>query len=647
MSSAADPPHRRSRSLRRAVPPAVGSAEAAADGAPDIGLLQRPGRATVPSVPAPLDLAQVPFVLASLRAPSAPGRTTGADEDPPEAESDERDADFLERLPILPPEAWQAKYELVERFGRTVTIRVEGHSRLGMPRGRDLDVLLAVLALYAEDYQAVLAGKPSRLVDGALADVSVNEILTAMGVERKERNATASRRVRQALRRFGYLKFTSTGRVFRDASADAAALVGGDPAARPRVPDRAAGGRGRAGGDVVAVEEEITHLLEYAWRLSYERSAAGELRITRLKLNARFHEHLITGWVAWIEAERYRALSSPLARRLYVLLAGEAASGRPAPWVFDLRALRAACGVLPSRYANEIKRDLVRAADELVGVGVLAAGLGATSPKKGEWLLTFEPGPALALAALLRGTSVVDLTGDRAQLAFLHYFGFEDVGARALLAASPHAVYDALCFALYVRETDPARVTRSWRGFILDRVTANRPNTGDVGFAAWAAKRLAPATEPGGAPNGRGAGRAAPGTGDPGVRAAESATGPAAPDLGATFVGEPLAVAVWATLRDLLPESATASMPDRQLIGHLVPVAITAGVLVLGTDLFVAPSTVRRVRASIAAALAEGNAPVLRVRIDQIGGGRDGGAPVLRPMLGGADEGEAGADTDG
>ena len=617
------------------------------DGVPDAGLLLRTGQAAVPAVPAPLDLAQVPFVLASLRAPGAPGRAKGEDEDPPEAESDERDADFLERLPVLPPEAWQARYELVERFGRKVTIRVEGHSRLGMPRGRDLDVFLAVLALYAEDYQAVLAGKPSRLVDGALADVSVNEILTAMGVDRKERNATASRRVRQALRRFGYLTFTSTGRVFRDVSAEAAALVGGDPNARPRVPDRGTAGRGRSAGGVLAVEEEVTHLLEYAWRLSYDRSAAGELRITRLKLNARFHEHLVTGWVAWIEADRYRALSSPLARRLYVLLAGEAASGRSAPWVFDLRALRAACGVLPSRYANEVKRDLVRAADELAGVGVLGSGLGAASPKTGEWLLTFEPGPALALAALLRGTSVVALTRDRAQLAFLHDFGFADAGARALLAASPHAVYDALCFALYVRETDPARVTRSWRGFILDRVTANRPNTGDVGFAAWAAKRLVVPASPDST--------SAAGRGETTSIAASPAPAVAPPDLGAVFTGEPLAAALWTTLRDLLPESATASMSERQLVGHLVPVAVTDGTLVLGTDLFVAPSTVRRVRTAVAAALAdlaasrsaEDGGSALRVRIEQIGGGRDGTAVVLRPMLGGADEGDAGLDGEG
>ncbi len=619
----------------------------AASGIPDVALLQRTGGAVVPNVPAPLDLAQVPFVLASLRAPALPGRSKGEDDDPPEAETDERDADFLERLPVLPVEAWQAKYELIERFGRTVTIRVEGHSRLGMPRGRDLDVFLAVLALYAEDYQAVLAGKPSRLVDGALADVSVNEILTAMGVDRKERNATASRRVRQALRRFGYLKFTSTGRVFRDASGEAAAIVGGEPGARPRVPDRAASGRGRSAGDgVVAIEEEVTHLLEYAWRLSYERSATGELRITRLKLNARFHEHLVTGWVAWIEADRYRALSSPLARRLYVLLAGEAASGRPAPWAFDLRALRAACGVLPSRYANEVKRDLVRAADELVGVGVLAAGLGATSPKKGEWVLTFEPGPALALAALLRGTSVIDLTSDRAQLAFLHYFGFDDAGARALLAASPHAAYDALCFALYVRETDPGRVTRSWRGFVLDRVAANRPNTGDVGFATWAAARLVPASDAVGAPAGNAAVRpptvVAPNV-DPEVAGAAAAA-----ELAASLPGDARAVAVWALLRDLLPEGATASMPERQLLGHLVPVSLADGMLVLGTDLFVAPSTVRRVRAAVTAALSElsaasepgpGDLPA-RVRIDQIGRARDGHQPVLRPMLGGSDDGE-------
>jgi plasmid replication initiation protein len=285
----------------------------------------------------------------------------------PRRENDERDAEALDRLPILPPAAWQTRYDIVERFGRTLTIRVEGHSRLGMPRGRDLDVLLGVLTLYAEDYQRVLGGGPSRLADGALADVSVNEILNAMGVSSDDRNGTASRRVRQALRRFGHLRFTSTGRVFRDASGEAAALLAGASGVQPRVPDRGAKHRATAAVDgraerVVAVEEEVTQLLEYTWRLSYERNPSGELRIVRLKLNERFHQHLVTGWVAWIEVERYRALSSALARRLYVFLAGEAATGRPAPWTFDLRAVRTACGMSAERFANDIKKDLTRAA---------------------------------------------------------------------------------------------------------------------------------------------------------------------------------------------------------------------------------------------------------------------------------------------
>jgi plasmid replication initiation protein len=569
----------------------------------------------------------------------------------PEQDTDERDAEALERLPVLPTEAWQARYDIVERFGRTLTVRVEGHSRLGMPRGRDLDVLLAVLALYAEDYQRVLAGHPSRLVDGGLADVSVNEILGAMGIPADDRNGTASRRVRQALRRFGHLKFTSTGRVFRDAAAEAAALAAGDPAVRPRVPDRTGGARGpRAGGGdgVVTVEEEVTHLLEYAWHLSFARSPAGELRITRLRLNPRFHEHLVTGWVAWIEADRYRALSSPLARRLYVLLAGEAATGRPAPWALDLRALRAACGMSPHRYANEIKKDLVRACAELADVGVLAEGPAVESPRKGEWTLTFEPGPALALAALLRGTSVVDLTSDRAQLAFLHYFGFEAAAARDLLAQAPHAVYDALCYALYVREVDPGRVTRSWRGFILERVAANRPNSGDVGFAAWAAKRL---TVP--------AGPAAPGGATP--DAAPARSGPrrpaqdnrAEPDVAASLARDPAAAAAWQALQDVLTPAAEGDVTERQLIRHLVPVTVAGDTLVLGTDLLFAPSTVRRVRSALATALGtlsgalasapdapggEPGARLTRVRIAHVWAGRDGTAPTLRPMLGGDDD---------
>lgn len=605
---------------------------------PDPALLRPSAPATPPSIAAPLDLAQVPFVLALQRLPSPDGGGSGRaqrggdDGDVPEAETDERDAEALERLPVLPTEAWQARYDIVERYGRTLTVRVEGHSRLGMPRGRDLDVFLAVLALYADDYQQVLAGRRSRVQEGALADVSVNEILGAMGIPADDRNGSASRRVRQALRRFGYLTFTATGRVFRDAAENAAALLGGAPQARPVVPDRAARGRPEA-RDVVTVDEEVTHLLEYRWQVSYARSPAGELRITRLKLNPRFLDHLVTGWVAWIEDDRYRALSSPLARRLYVLLAGEAATGRPAPWTFDLRALRAACGMSPHRYANEVKKDILRAADELADAGVLAVAADASSPKKGEWTITFAPGPALVLAALLRGTSVLDLTSSRAQLAFLHYFGFEDAAARALLAERPHAVYDALCFALYVRETNAGRVTRSWRGFITDRVAANRPNSGEVGYAEWAAKRLVEHTP------------APPRAPEP-VGHVE----PAFPPLlrpTATVSSDPAAAAIWLHVLAALPASATAAAVDRQFVEHLVPVAVVDEALVLGTDLLFGPSTVRRVRHALAAALADvGRATAdgdvrstpTRLRIEQVVLGRDGVTVLRQPMLGGAED---------
>ncbi|HEY0778271.1 MAG TPA: hypothetical protein VGD56_09920 [Gemmatirosa sp.] len=609
-----------------------------------------------PDVAAPLDLAQIPFILASPKVATSPlpvsnGQKLAADE-VAEADTDERDAEALERLPVLPAAAWQTRYDVIERFGRTLTVRIEGHSRLGMPRGRDLDVLLGVLTLYAEDYQRVLAGAPSRIVDGALADVSVNEILTAMGVSTEDRNGSASRRVRQALRRFGHLKFTSTGRVFRDMAGDAAALLGGAPGAQPRVPDRGvkprAPGTGRADG-VIAVEEEVTHLLEYAWRLSYERSPAGELRIVRLKLNDRFHQHLVTGWVAWIEAERYRALSSALARRLYVFLAGEAATGRAAPWTFDLRVVRTACGMSSERFANEIKKDLTRAALELTSVDVLGAPLHAASPSRGEWTLTFEPGPALALAVLLRGTSVLDLTGDRAQLAFLRYFGFDDAAARDLIAGAPSAVYDALCYALYVRETDPGRVTRSWRGFILERVTAKRPNTGDVGYAAWAAKRLAP-VEPRPTAGDPGSGPSTATAGGSRVRDVDSPEGSSPGDVASNIYEglprDPAAVVLWIAVRDALPSALTDDVLSRQLIEHLVPVDAGDRTFTLGTDLLFSRSTVTRVREGItdiarhltAERRSDDGGPIHHVRIQQVWVARAGAAPTLRSMPGGTVE---------
>jgi len=293
----------------------------------------------------------------------------------------------------------------------------------------------------------------------------------------------------------------------------------------------------------------------------------------------------------------------------------------------------------PRRYANEVKKDLVRAAEELASAGVLAGGAEAVSPKKGEWTITFEPGPALALAALMRGTSVLDLSSSRAQLAFLHYFGFDDGAARALLVDRPNAVHDALCFALYVRETEPARVTRSWRGFITDRVVANRPNSGEVGYAAWAAKRLAPAGEspPGTAPH----------------AAAPSPAPSSHPPL--VLPSDAVAAAIWEEVLGALPPSGTAAPVDRQLVGHLVPVEVAGDTLVVATDLLFAPSTVRRVRRALARALegcaSEGRgsdggsmAPT-RLRIEHVVPSRDGATIIRQSMLGGVEDGsEIGSD---
>src|SRR3712207_6178118 len=101
--------------------------------------------------------------------------------------------------------------------------------------------------------------------------------------------------------------------------------------AAPVVPTRGRRSAG-AGPALRAREEEVTWLLEYRWRTEYLRQAEGESWIVHLRLNPRWFDQAVSGWVAWIDTQRYRALGGPLAKRLYQLLAVEAAFGTPAPW---------------------------------------------------------------------------------------------------------------------------------------------------------------------------------------------------------------------------------------------------------------------------------------------------------------------------
>lgn len=454
-------------------------------------LLHRGDRGTLP-VGAALDIVRLPLVLALKKRPGA----VEDDDDPAVTLDDEQ----LTSLPVLAPELYELSYHYTDRFGVQHRVLISADHRLGLPYGQDGDVLIALFRLIDEDRQRVLAGQPARVIDGEFVGITVRAIARAMGHENV--HGKLMRRIRAALRRLAFVRILTASTEFRDTGDIASALLTGAPGAHPVLPargrsaDRAQplgkGARRFRRKDLPAPsarEEDVTWVLEYRWRTEYLRGPDGDNWIVHLRLNPRWFNQAVSGWVAWIDTERYRALGGPLAKRLYQLMAVEAAYGTIAPWTFSLDALRRACAISERRQANDVVKSLVPAAEELCALEILSS-VEHRKVKRGEHELTFVPGRTLVLASLLRGSAAADLHETRVQLAFLRAFGVDASLARTLIEVDAAAVHEALAYALYLKETAPQEVQRSWSRMIVERIEQKRTNAGVVGFEAWKKRRL-------------------------------------------------------------------------------------------------------------------------------------------------------------
>jgi hypothetical protein len=516
-----------------------------------------------------LDLIQIPVVLAAKQ------RVGLA---PPRAGDD--------RPGVLPEQYVRMAVTLAGRGVRR-TVVVEGSPTLGLPYGDDADVLLALFRLVHDDQQRVLLGHEPRVVDGEFLSPSLTMIANAL---QAQRGGSQRRQIRTALERLANVRIKTSSEFFRDTREHAARIVDGHPDAHPVVPqarpDRVAPGR------VVSATEKITWLLEYEWRRDFSRNEDGEDWITRLRLNPVWCAHGASGWVAWIEMPIFRALG-PAAKRLYMHLATRAACEGMVPWTFDAAELGRTCAPLASSNAQALKY-LRAAADALREAGVVAEWQ-EVAERRADRRFTFHAGPVLTLAAHLRGAGTFDPDDVRLQFAALQFFGVDVAEARRWLAEHPTATRDALCYAIFLRETNPARVRSSWPAMMRERILNRRTNVGEVGYEAWAARRLAsgPAAHPFPAPPVAGAvERTAPrlrgpkAAARPGRHAASDAitaaesrpstAGDPAPDAPP---GSPEAVALWRAIRAAIDPGQT--MLALSCLDALAPIAIDGDVLVV------------------------------------------------------------------
>ena len=383
----------------------------------------------------------------------------------------------------LPPQAYTAALNGRWADGSGYQVRVKGDDKHGLPYGADGDILFALFKI-ADSLPD--AERRELIATGEFRDPTVGMIARAMG---RAMNGETSRRIRDALQRLAHVRIEmhvthvagEVGTALLKASNTSDATV----TPQPLEPDGTLVPRPRKGVDTVGV----LHLLDYAVSRSYGRRADGEDWISHLQINPVWLRELVGGWAAWISVERYVALRSPIAKRLYQLFAGESARGVRAPWSYTLGELQQRCGTVGiARRPAAVRDSVAEAADELIGADILSR-MECEKTAHGRYAFSFYPGPQLEIAALLRGVGMLDARESRVHRILLRFFGLTREQADRVLAEHPSRVHDVLQYLLYVRETDHLRVKRSWSAYLLKLVDGGVNLAGDVRYQSWLARR--------------------------------------------------------------------------------------------------------------------------------------------------------------
>ena len=393
------------------------------------------------------------------------------------------------RLPVC---AYSAELRGRRPDGSWYKVLVKGDDQHGLPYGADGDIFFALFKI-ADELPEPLRGE--LFATGEFPDPTVGMIARAMG---RPMNGDTSRRIREALQRLSHLRIEmhlsqtvhDIGLALLDSSVfgssrakdqGASQIPGTNRSLQPTEPDGSPIPRSRKSADTIGV----LHVLEYAVKRTYDRREEGEDWIAHLQINPVWLRELAGGWAAWINVERYVALRSPIAKRLYQLFAGEAARGVSAPWVIELSDLQARCGMASlARRPAAVRLSVEEAAAELVSCEVLA-DVQCEKRSRGRYTFTFIPGLQLRMAALLRGVGALDVRELRIQRMLLRHFGVTREHADRMLTERPSRVYEALQYLLYVRDIDHARVKRSWSAYLLKLVDGEANFAGDVKYQQW------------------------------------------------------------------------------------------------------------------------------------------------------------------
>lgn len=364
--------------------------------------------------------------------------------------------------------------------GAVHEIVIQGDPYLGLPYGRaDTLTLIGVFDLIARN----------GYYDGRFPDPTASAIARAACLDPQSGLA----QVRSALERFANVRIQS--RVIRKARQLALDVLSGSaypikPDARVMVTtdDRDHGIwilRYSSSTQIVEVDPAEHSTREWA-RDASGRPIQIQERITRLEVNPELVDQSIAGWVAWIDRELIAGLSSELATRLYMVLAGRAAKdSSPDPlWTYALGQLRSSCGISPTRRAAAARDSLTKAGEELRDAGVLDLCAWKADQRDG-YRFAFRPGSALRVANLLRGVGVLDRPDTRIMIALMARYRIDPEVSRPLIAAKPEIVFRNIARAIYLEENNPGEIRKSWAGYILNGIKHDRTWEEDRAFMRW------------------------------------------------------------------------------------------------------------------------------------------------------------------
>jgi hypothetical protein len=384
----------------------------------------------------------------------------------------------------LPREAYTAVYTAATPDGRVQTVTVKGDDVLGLPYGHDGDVLLAICKLIERQLQRFRFENPAKytqlLREGIIDAPSVMQIAEAMGVPVHAFGGRQAQRIQDALERFANVRLQahvlyqpSEHLPLPAAESTADAILARRPTIVPAPPRRGSEDRG------------ATWVLDYQWRRNFGRRPQGEDWITLLRLNPIWIQQAIDGWVAWVDMQAYVSLTRPIAKRLYWLIASQAAQGNTATWMFGLTHLLQACALpMRSKTPSEMVARLHEAAKELVDAQVLHSADIVPGPKRGQYDLLMTAGPLMQAAAGLRGTTPLDLDILRAHVLSLAALGVPAATARELSLDKPSHVAEVLCRLLFLRETGQQATVSNPGAWVVKAIRGEWAFT-DTPYRAW------------------------------------------------------------------------------------------------------------------------------------------------------------------